>query len=304
MFQSLLVPLDGSSFSERTLRLAQNLAEPHGAALHLAHVHVSHPPDALLSNTQFHFEGLDMAEYEARDRAKERAYLLDVQARVGDGIPVDAMLLEGPVAREIATYATRVGADLVLITTHGRSGAKRVWLGSVADALLHCTHVPLLVLHPPPGGEIPIDAVTFGRIFVPLDGSELSASILDAAVDLAEASGASIILGHVVAGSSGLAGNLFPMRPYQLTAALEKAEAYLEYEAQELRERGLDVTIAVESYNDVIEGISKMAEALGADVIALATHGYGGLRRALAGSVADAILHSSPLPLLVQRPVG
>ena len=54
MFQSLLVPLDGSSFSERTLTLAQNLARPHGAALHLAHVHVSHPPDELLSNTQFH----------------------------------------------------------------------------------------------------------------------------------------------------------------------------------------------------------------------------------------------------------
>ena len=52
------------------------------------------------------------------------------------------------------------------------------------------------------------------------------------------------------------------------------------------------------------EGISKMAETLGADVIAIATHGYGGLRRVMAGSVADGILHSSPLPLLVQRPAG
>lgn len=304
MFQSLLVPLDGSTFSERSLQLARRLAEPNGAALHLAHVHVTHPPDGLLSNTQFHYEGLDLAEYDRRDRAHEQAYLDRVTADVGDGIAVDAVLLDGPVAEGVATYATRVGADLVLITTHGRSGVKRMWLGSVADALLHLTHLPLLVLHPPPGGQVPLDPADFRHLFVPLDGSELSASILDAACDLAEAAGARVTLGHVVVGSSGLTGRLFPVRPHELAAALEKAEAYLEAEAEALRSRGFAVDIAVETYDDAAVGIARMAESLDADVIALATHGHGGLRRALAGSVADAVLHTSPLPLLVQRPVG
>ncbi|MBT8460971.1 MAG: universal stress protein [Gemmatimonadetes bacterium] len=304
MFQSLLVPLDGSSFSERTLTLAQNLARPHGAALHLAHVHISHPPDGLLSNTQFHYEGLDLAEYDRRDRANEKEYLATVEAQLGDELPVDSILLDGPVAEGVATYATRVGADLVLVTTHGRKGAKRMWLGSVADALLHLTHLPLLVLHPPPGGSIPFDASGFKHVFAPLDGSDLSATILEAASDLAEVSGAQITLGHVVHGPSGLAGHMFPMRADQLGDALRAAEDYLEAEAAQLRKKGFKVDIAVEAFDDAVTGITTMAKNLDADVIALATHGRGGLRRALAGSVADAVLHASALPLLIQRPLG
>jgi nucleotide-binding universal stress UspA family protein len=204
----------------------------------------------------------------------------------------------------VATYATRVGADLVLVTTHGRAGAKRMWLGSIADALLHLTHLPLLVLHPPPGGVVPMDASGFEHLFVALDGSELSATILEAASDLAEATGARITLGHVVHGPSGLASHIFPMRADQLSEALNAAEHYLEAEAAELRNRGLTVDIAVEAFDDPVTGITTMAQTLHADVIALATHGRGGLRRALAGSVADAVLHRSELPLLVQRPLG
>src|SRR3990172_2023021 len=73
MLQSLLVPLDGSEFSERTLGVAQHLAKATGASLHLAHVHVPHPPDHFLSNTQFHYEGLDLEEYETRHRDQELA---------------------------------------------------------------------------------------------------------------------------------------------------------------------------------------------------------------------------------------
>lgn len=304
MFQSLLVPLDGSAYSERSLGVARTLARP-GAALHLAHVHVAHPPDGLLSNTQFHFEGLDMAEYDGKDRANEKAYLREVEARMGgDGFAVDSTLLEGPVAEEVATYATRVGADLVLITTHGRQGAKRMWLGSVADALLHLTHLPLLVLHPPPGGEIPVQPGEFRHVLVALDGSELSASILDSATDLAEGSGAKLTLAHAVTSVGGFVGRFMPMRADQLATALEKAEAYLEFEAEDLRKKGFEVEVCVEAHDDAATGITRMAEHVGADVIALATHGHGGLRRALAGSVADAVLHKSHLPLLVQRPLG
>ena len=83
MLQSLLVPLDGSEFSERTLPLAHGLAKATGASLHLAHVHVSHTPDHFLSNTQFHFEGLDLAEYETRHREEEKAYLGAMEDRLG-----------------------------------------------------------------------------------------------------------------------------------------------------------------------------------------------------------------------------
>ncbi|HSG08415.1 MAG TPA: universal stress protein [Longimicrobiales bacterium] len=302
MLQSLLVPLDGSEFSERTLSLACDLAKATGASLHLAHVHVSHPPDHFLSNTQFHFEGLDMEEYEARHRDEEKAYLADIEAKYGQDAPVDTVLLEGHVAEEIAAYADRVSADMVLITTHGHTGMSRMWLGSVADALVRLTTLPLLVVHPAQGGHVPEDVFSFKHVMVPLDGSDLSATILGPAADLARASGARMTLVHVVSSSAVLGARIFPLLPDDLSPAIAKAGEYLEKLADELREDGLQVDVHVEEHEAPGRAIAALADKLDADVIALATHGYGGFKRALLGSVADKVLRSSALPLLVQSP--
>jgi nucleotide-binding universal stress UspA family protein len=304
MLRSLLVPLDGSDFSERTLRLAQGLARVTGASLHLAHVHVSHPPDHFLSNTQFHYEGLDLEEYEARHRAEEEEYLAKTLAGLEAGLTADKALLEGNVAEEVARYAAEVGADLVLITTHGHTGVSRMWLGSVADALIRLTHLPLLVIHPAQGGHVPADVTSFKHIVVPLDGSELSASILGAATDVAAASGARITLVHIVSSSAVLGARIFPLLPDDIAPALAKAREYLEGQAAELGKQGLTVGVHVEEHEAPGRAIAAVAEKLDADLVALATHGYGGLKRALLGSVADKVLRSSPLPLLVQRPGG
>lgn len=304
MLRSLVVPLDGSEFSERTLPLAGRLAAATGAKLHLAHVHVSHPPDQLLSNTQFHYEGLAMEEYDARHRSDELEYLARLGASVGNGTAVDTTLLEGNVAEEIAAYASSVSADMVLITTHGHTGVSRMWLGSVADALVRLTTLPLLVIHPAHGGHVPADVTSFRHIVVPLDGSELSESILEPAVDLARAAGARLTLAHVVSSSAVLGTRIFPLLPDDVAPAIEKATAYLGRLAGELTSEGVEVGVHVEEHDAPGRAIAGIAEKLDADLIALATHGYGGLKRALLGSVADKVLRSSPLPLLVQRPAG
>lgn len=304
MLESLVLPLDGSEFSERVLPLAGKLAATTGASLHLAHVHVSHSPDHFLSNTQFHFEGLDLEEYEERHRTQEREYLVKARSTVGEDTPVDTMLLEGDIADEIASYAAKVGADMVLITTHGHTGVSRMWLGSVADALVRMTTLPLLIIHPAHGGHVPADLEAIHHILVPLDGSDLSASILEPATDLAQASGAKLTLTHVVSSSAVLGARVFPLLPDDIRPAVEKANAYLEQVAEGLRAQGLDVETHVEEHDAPGRAIAAVADKLGADVIAMATHGYGGLKRALLGSVADKILRSSPLPLLVRRPVG
>ncbi|NJD17929.1 MAG: universal stress protein, partial [Gemmatimonadetes bacterium] len=297
-------PLDGSEFSERTLALAKALAKATGASLHLVHVHVPHPPDHFLSNTQFHYEGLDLEEYEAHHREQEAAYLADVVARTSGETPVDTALLEGHVAEEVGRYAAQVKADLVLITTHGHTGVSRMWLGSVADALIRTTGFPLLVIHPAFGSHVPAEVRTFRHIMVPLDGSDLSATILRPAADLARASGAKLTLVHVVSSSAVLGTRIFPVLPDDVGPAVEKAREYLEGKAKELRAQGLTVETHVEEHESPGRAIAAIADKLDADLVALATHGYGGLKRALLGSVADKVLRSSPLPLLVQRPEG
>jgi nucleotide-binding universal stress UspA family protein len=301
MLQSLLVPLDGSEFSERTLPLAHGLAKATGASLHLAHVHVSHAPDHFLSNTQFHYEGLDLSEYEARHRDEEKAYLAEVVGRLGDA-SVESVLLEGRVADQIAEYATGVGADMVLMTTHGHTGVSRMWLGSVADALIRQTALPILVIHPGGEGTVPKDVLSFKHILVPLDGSDLSASILPAATELARATGARLTLLHVVSSTAVLGARIFPLMPDDITPAMEKAQLHLEGVAEELRKQGLEVAVHVHEHEAPARAICALGKSMGADLIALATHGYGGLKRALLGSVADKVLRGSSLPLLVQRP--
>ncbi len=302
MLQSLLVPLDGSEFSERSLPLARGLAQATGATLHLAHVHVSHPPDHFLSNTQFHFEGLDMEEYDERHREEERTYLSEVEARL-DGAPVDSALLEGNVPDEIAQHAESVDADLVIVTTHGHSGVSRMWLGSVADALIRHTKLPLLVIHPGEHGNVPEAVATFKHILVPLDGSEASSAILRPVADVAKATGARVTLMHVVSSTAVLGARIFPLLPDDITTVMQKAEEYLEGVADDLREQGLEVFVHVEEHEAPARAVAASARRLEADLIGLATHGYGGLKRALLGSVADKVLRSSPLPLLLQRPI-
>jgi nucleotide-binding universal stress UspA family protein len=302
MLQSLLVPLDGSEFSERTLPLARGLAETTGAALHLAHVHVAHPPDHFLSNTQFHYEGLNLAEYDEQHRQQEQSYLAEVESRLGDSANVDTVLLEGNVAEKIAEYADEIEAGMVLMTTHGHTGVSRMWLGSVADAIIRQTTLPLLVIHPAHGGHVPQDVMSFKHILVPLDGSDLSTTILQPACDLARAAGARITLTHVVSSTAVLGARIFPLLPDDITPAMAKAQTYLESLADEIADDDLDVSVHVEEHEAPGRAIAHIAKKLDADVIAIATHGYGGLKRALLGSVADKVLRSSPLPLLVQRP--
>jgi nucleotide-binding universal stress UspA family protein len=303
MLQSLLVPLDGSEFSEHSLPLACELARATGARLHLALVHVPHPPDHFLSNTQFHFEGLDMEEYDARHREEERAYLDELVQRIGNGnTRVDTALLEGNVADELSEYADEVKTDVILITTHGHTGVSRMWLGSVADALVRHTTLPLLAIHPAEPGRVPEDVATVEHVLVPLDGSDLAEKILVSAAELVRATGADLTLLHVVSSTATMGPRLFPILPDDIVSAMEKADGYLEDVAERMRAQGLEVHVQVAEHEKPAHAIVEVAQKIGVDLIAMATHGYGGFRRALLGSVADKVLRSSPLPLLMVRP--
>jgi nucleotide-binding universal stress UspA family protein len=107
-----------------------------------------------------------------------------------------------------------------------------------------------------------------------------------------------------VSSSAILGTRIFPLLPDDVAPAIDKATRYLESLAEGLRAEGLEVAVHVDEHDAPGRAIAEIAERLDADLIALATHGYGGLKRALLGSVADKVLRGSPLPLLVQRPTG
>ena len=122
MYHSILVPLDGSTFSAQALPFACTIARLCGARIRLAHVHV--PPVTYYLDNMPEID----PELECESRAEENAYLEKLRAQLTPDreCPVDVALLEGPIAEALVQAVTASDTDLVTMTTHGRTGMCRV----------------------------------------------------------------------------------------------------------------------------------------------------------------------------------
>jgi nucleotide-binding universal stress UspA family protein len=87
-----------------------------------------------------------------------------------------------------------------------------------------------------------------------------------------------------------------------LSDAKESAAEYLEEQAERMRRRGLRVTVSVAVDPQAAHGILAEAEAVGCDLISMATHGRGGVSRVVLGSAADKVLRGTKVPVLLYRP--
>src|SRR5262245_54091716 len=146
MFRTVLVPLDGSPFGEHALPLAVSVARRTGADLHLVHVHV---PTVSAEGPVL----VDAAR-DAQEEGREFIYLREVAGRVTARAPtvaVTTQVLSGAEATALADAllkaAAEVEADLIVLSSHGRTGLARWWSGNVADDLVHRTSTPLLLVH-------------------------------------------------------------------------------------------------------------------------------------------------------------
>jgi nucleotide-binding universal stress UspA family protein len=296
----IVVPLDGSELAERALPLASDLARRAGTGLELVHVHVPIAADPI------HVEGLPVLDEHMHPlrREHERAYLEKVRGRLDPGLSARTTLLDGPIAAALAGHARATGAWLIALTTHGRGGVERAWLGSVADELARVSPVPLLLVRPDPASR-----ATVQRIVVPLDGSDMSEAILRHAGPLARLAGAEIVLLEVVRPigaavwlpEGAIMASTVPEEDL-LRQQEQGASAYLQRTAAGLAASGVRARASVEVATSVASAVLRAAEAEKADLIAMATHGRSGLARLALGSVADKVVRGSHVPVLLVRP--
>lgn len=303
VFRSVLVPLDGSPFGEAALPWAVALAAAARARLRLVLVHQM-PPAVWDKEAARLFTQVELAV-----RRSERDYLrrLAAQARRERGIQVATAVLDGPVARTLADYVGDSGADLVVMSTHGRGPLRRAWLGSVADELLRTLQVPLLLARPTEGAAPPAPPGS-GDILVPLDGSALAEAALVPATGLARLLDASVTLLQIVPPVI-LATD--PVAPFPqdydedlTTATRDAAQDYLDSVAQRLRDEGLRATAVAAIGGSPAETVLEQGRAPQIRMVVLATHGRSGLRRLVLGSVADKLVRGAERPVLVVRPAG
>ncbi len=300
MYTSIVVPLDGSEFGVRALPVALTLAKRCNARVHLVHVR-----EAVVF-----LEGETAYEPHLSDQQQQkvRAHVTAMAAQLARGasLRVDAVFLDGPVAPSLQRYLETGGHDLVVMTTHGRGGLSRAWLGSVADGLIRRAPVPLLLLRDDTAWLRDAVEPLFRRVLIPLDGSAMAEEVLDHVVSLGTNGVTEYVLLSVIAphhqvdsGESDaetLAGHSLDERQR------DAAHHYLNGVASNLRSSGALVKERVEVHRHTAQGILYAATEHHVDVIALSTHGRGGRARFMHGSVADKVLRGADLPVFAYRP--
>jgi len=293
MMKSVLVGLDGSSRSERSLPWVRQML-----------------PGAKVTLARF-LEFIDPRMVGARFVADlQDAARMKLDALAGTFTPKASTLVkQGNAAFGLLSAARDSGADLIALTTHGGSSLARRFFGRTTEKLLHTADVPLLVVpawdeSPPPD--------RLRTIAVLLDGSEASEKILPLVRSVALEHRAHVHLIHGLT-TLDLAEKAFAemegharrspvieMLEKNLEEARRETEAKFESLAAALKKDGVRASFACVSGN-VPEILVTTAENASADLVIMAGHGYGAVKRAILGSVASRFIREASMPVLVAR---
>ena len=293
--RSILVPVDFSRPSLKALKYAAAFAERFDAKITLLHVvePLGLPDFAATSPLVIENEKLvRMAEDKLRG--------LPDRCDVSKAIVEKTLVRTGKAYHEIAEAARTLKVDLIIIASHAHGGVKRINLGSVTDYLIRNAGIPTLVVrptHPADGGN-----GLFERIVVPLDGSPLAEQIISHVKELTTDSRASVTLVRVLQPVTYSQKQIMqPGLPWW-DDAMAEAESYLDRAAGLFGDAGLSVTKEVLMADDVALAILQHSATSGADLLAIATRGVGGIKRLMFGTIADELTRRSPISVLVFHP--
>ena len=304
MFKQILVPLDGSTLAEQALPVAAQLARASSGSVVLVRV-ANFPVDYGGGYTQAPLVTEQVIETELDN---VDTYLKQIAtSELLAGIPTKTESMFGQPLQDILSVVESRRVDLIVMCSHGRTGLKRWALGSIAQGLAHQSPVPLLVLRE--GGQVTsISTAAHGSIcaLVALDGSPFAETALLPAAHLVT---------QLSAPSEGIL-HLAHVVTHVGDEALQNAKKYIERVTEQLQQRlkdeNLSITWSLLRDKDIAGAVVDVAElgnsktttdqAYRCDLIAMSTHGRGGLERMMMGSVTERVLHATKLPMLIVRP--
>jgi nucleotide-binding universal stress UspA family protein len=290
MFSKILVPLDGSAMAERALSLAERfVAEGEGRLILLRVV----PYFTVLAADPLLYEEMNrMGEDEAL------AYLRVIRNDLPDPGLADIVCQVGSAADSILQYSKENDVDLIVMSSHGRSGLNRWVYGSVAERIMSQAPCPTLIINSRLASQEPAPK----RILVPLDGSELAEKAIQPALNLAQTLDAQLYLLSVT--TSGEVRIETAARA-EAFADIESGEAmkgqdYLQALSENLDYEGVQYDVKIAS-GTVAEAIIEYAAEHGMELIVMSSHGRTGLKRWVYGSVAEKVLRSACCATMIVR---
>jgi nucleotide-binding universal stress UspA family protein len=297
MINHILVPLDGAALAECVLPHVRAIASAFEARLTLLHV-------LECSHVKRGEEAMDSADWHLK-KYEAQVYLHEIAKRL-QTVHLDAnyVILEGPPAECIIDFASNSDVDLIVLSTHGRSGLSGWNISSVAQKIIaRCYKSTFLVRAYEACGRESAD-IRYDRLFVGMDCSTRAECILPVAVSLAQFYKAQLILGTVIHKPERL--RRFPLSEKDLelvTRIVDRnyrvASQYLEQLHSQLSLQGIDLQIRLVISDNAMASLHDMAEQENADLVMLAAHGYSSKSCWPYGSVATSFITYGTTSLMV-----
>ncbi len=296
MFHKILVPLDGSSLAECVLPHVVTLAQATGAEVTLLRVMEQNAaPDQVWS--------IDPLNWQLR-RVEAQTYLEDISQRLQAAnlaVPVEWVLLDGQAAERIVEFVHERGIDLIILSSHGRSGLSGWNVSSVVQKIILRAYTSLLIVRAYQPYPSQLTDLRYRRILVPLDGSSRAEYVLSMLTLLSQKCQAEIILARVVARPEmPRRAPLTPEENEWVNNLVEHnyGEATDYFDHLKSRLPG-DVQTRVLVSDSVIATLHELVEDEGADLVLLSAHGYAGRQKHPYGSVGISFIVYGTTPLLI-----
>lgn len=289
--ESILVATDLGETSDVVVRAAAGLASLLGAKLHLLH--------ALDQDVTPYAERVERPRFDALHDAAEQALEEQIARTVPPDVDIASRRVEAYVAyRAVIDAAQGFAADLIVLGPHRPRPLADRFLGGTAENLIRTAEVPCLVVR----GPLPLP---LRRVLIPVDLSPAARPALDLGLKWATALGTrsqdpadatQITAVHVVP-------TTFSGGDFAFDREVVAPELHREVEAARSRAgEAPAIREEVRWGNDPAAELVRMVETEGFDLVVMATHGHGALRRALIGSVAAGVARSAACPVLLVPP--
>lgn len=287
MYDTILIPTDGSKHALRAAEHGLYLARKFDASVHLISV-----ADIQAAAEPFDIGGVDQ-DFIARLETEGENAINAVDAILDETDSIQTAVLRGEPTEAILDYADDCDANILAMGTHGRTGLNRYIAGSVTERVVRLAEAPVLTVRATERSQVAGD---YDEILVPTDGSEPAATAVDHGLAIAQQTGARVHAVNIVdVGALSTSPNY--SIPTELIEHLKsEGQRATEAIATEAREAGLDAVTTVREglpARDLLE----YADENDIDLITMGTAGRTGLNRHLMGSTTERIIRHAEMPV-------
>jgi nucleotide-binding universal stress UspA family protein len=294
MFERILLPLDGSTLAECVLPHAIALSRATNAHLVIAQVVEPAPERGPAPTDPLHWHLL---------KAEAKAYLDEIAKRLQRlDVPVEAVQLEGPAAERIVEFARENGIDLILLSSHGRSGLTGWNVSSVVQKVILRVNRSVMIVRAYEAAEQDLGALAYRRILVPLDGSRRAEYVMPVVSALARHGSGELLLATAIARPE------MPRRAPLSAEDAELADRVVDRNREEIQKYheqlcswldGDRVSSHLLVGDSTITLLHRLAAEEAVDLIVLSAHGYSGDVHRPYGSLVTSFIVYGSTPLLI-----